>query len=868
MKKKIVKIAIPFLFILMIILLGNKVQAASLEKTSVDLYVIDSDQKEAYKIDIPSNLLKTYQIKVNGTNETPKYTVTEGTSYIKVSNTGLIEPATSNVYNISTGTSSNRYITGTSKINVILSNQTLQLTVNVKSYPEYYAQKQAEKWVKENITSSMTNYEKLDKITAHVAHDYGYSYKYSSWVSMILAEEGDCWASTSTIIKLCDLVGIKAKARPASRDSGAGSGHENAVALIDGVVYECEAGYYEDKPRYYYVRKKDPPYTYYIGSDNNVTITQYDGFDENVVVPSTINGHTVTTIGDSAFTYAVTRPKKVTLPNTITTIKNSAFGGCGGISVNIPSSVTTIDGAPFPSCGNATIDLSKNKNFIIENNVLYSKDKTQLIEVLDTYNSESFTVPSTVKTIGNNAFYWNDTIKNVVLPNGVETIGKEAFYYSKITGITIPSTVKSIGKNAFGLAYSLTSVIIENGITTLPEGLFIRCSKLQTIQIPKSVTSIGKDALASTSSNLKIYGTSGSYAQTYAKDNSITFVAGTANEIIKDMITIQNGETIRYTGKLIKPKVTINFAGKNLTQGTDFTVTYDNNSINVGTYNVTVKGKGNYKGEVSVSYNIRNAVTEFDFTCSNTYVGTALKPVVTKNNTPYEPRFYYNKVGESYYTSVAPSEIGEYIVRGYISGNNYEYKSVEKKVKITKSDLPFVDIGMNNWFHDPVKYVYQKRLMTGLDSTHFGPYKELSRGMLVTILWRMEGEPKTSLNKFSDVKSGDWYFTAVNWAASKGIVHGYNTGKFGPKDNITREQLAAILMNYAKYKGKNVSARANTSKFTDFNKTSSVFKDAVSWCIANKIISGKENGTKIDPKGTATRAEAASMIMKYCLNVK
>ena len=75
-------------------------------------------------------------------------------------------------------------------------------------------------------------------------------------------------------------------------------------------------------------------------------------------------------------------------------------------------------------------------------------------------------------------------------------------------------------------------------------------------------------------------------------------------------------------------------------------------------------------------------------------------------------------------------------------------------------------------------------------------------------------------------------------------------------------------MNYAKYKGKNVSARANVNQFNDFNKTSSAFKDAVSWCVANKIISGKENGTKVDSKGTASRAEAASMLMSYCLNVK
>ena len=198
----------------------------------------------------------------------------------------------------------------------------------------------------------------------------------------------------------------------------------------------------------------------------------------------------------------------------------------------------------------------------------------------------------------------------------------------------------------------------------------------------------------------------------------------------------------------------------------------------------------------------------------------------------------------------------------------YGYKNSKAEDYTNFVPLVFVDVSINNWFFDSVIYSYDNGIILGIDKTHFGPYQNLSRGMFVTMLWRMEGSPTTSANKFSDIKSSDWYYRAVNWAASKGIVHGYNTGKFGPKDNITREQLAAILMNYAKYKGKNITSRANTSKFTDFNKTSSVFKDAVSWCVANKIISGKENGTKIDPKGTATRAEAASMIMSYCLNVK
>ena len=188
-----------------------------------------------------------------------------------------------------------------------------------------------------------------------------------------------------------------------------------------------------------------------------------------------------------------------------------------------------------------------------------------------------------------------------------------------------------------------------------------------------------------------------------------------------------------------------------------------------------------------------------------------------------------------------------------------------KKYNISfKPIINFNDVNYTSWYYKAVKFTFDNGLIKGLDSTHFGPYQKLSRAMLVTIIWRMEGEPQTNSDRFPDVKSSDWYFQAVNWAESNGIVNGYLTGKFGPKDDITREQLAAILMNYARYKGIDLDARGNTDKFIDFDNTGKYFKDAVSWCVANKIISGKENGTKIDPKGNASRAEVAAMIQNYC----
>lgn len=192
----------------------------------------------------------------------------------------------------------------------------------------------------------------------------------------------------------------------------------------------------------------------------------------------------------------------------------------------------------------------------------------------------------------------------------------------------------------------------------------------------------------------------------------------------------------------------------------------------------------------------------------------------------------------------------------------------KKAVNVAYSNLKieniFSDVKTSDWYYDSVKYAFATGMIYGNTDTTFNPKGNLTRGMLVTILHRMEGFPAGNGKNFSDVKQGQYYYNAVRWAAGAKVVNGYENGKFGPNDNITREQLAAILMNYAQYKGKNVSARADLNKFADNKKISSYFRNSVSWAVANKIISGKDNGKNIDPKGTATRAEVAAMLSNYC----
>lgn len=186
-----------------------------------------------------------------------------------------------------------------------------------------------------------------------------------------------------------------------------------------------------------------------------------------------------------------------------------------------------------------------------------------------------------------------------------------------------------------------------------------------------------------------------------------------------------------------------------------------------------------------------------------------------------------------------------------------------------QNELPFIDIDANEWYYSAVKYCYNKKIILGTTENTYEPNSNITRGMLVTILWRMENAPvlKTVSKKFPDVASGEWYYNAVNWAASKEIVSGFSDGRFKPNDSITREQLAVIVRNYSLYKGKDITQKANLDKYSDKDKISSWAESAVSWSVATAILSGK-NETTLAPKDTATRAEASTILWRYLINSK
>lgn len=183
--------------------------------------------------------------------------------------------------------------------------------------------------------------------------------------------------------------------------------------------------------------------------------------------------------------------------------------------------------------------------------------------------------------------------------------------------------------------------------------------------------------------------------------------------------------------------------------------------------------------------------------------------------------------------------------------------------RFSGSGLPFADVPSGSWYYDDVAYVYDTGLMTGLTATTFGPNLSTTRGMIVTILWRMENEPAAKHGcPFADVRRGSYYEQAIAWASENGIVTGFDASTFAPDRAITREQLAAILFRFAAYRGMDaVTLRENLSSFQDQAAISAYAVSALNWAVGEGLMQG--TGDKLEPTGSATRAQVAAMLRRF-----
>lgn len=193
---------------------------------------------------------------------------------------------------------------------------------------------------------------------------------------------------------------------------------------------------------------------------------------------------------------------------------------------------------------------------------------------------------------------------------------------------------------------------------------------------------------------------------------------------------------------------------------------------------------------------------------------------------------------------------------------------VEVQAAFKPAAFPFADVSESDWFYGSVKYVYENGMMNGTGYTTFSPYLNTSRGMIMTVLYRLEGSPAVSGGSgFTDVAAGQYYTDAITWGSAHGIVLGYENNRFGPDDDVTREQLAAILYRYAQYKGYDVTAGGSgvITGYEDAETVSSYAVTPMKWAVGTGVINGSEN--RLLPRNMATRGEAAAMFMRFCRKV-
>ena len=323
-----------------------------------------------------------------------------------------------------------------------------------------------------------------------------------------------------------------------------------------------------------------------------------------------------------------------------------------------------------------------------------------------------------------------------------------------------------------------------------------------------------------------------------------------------DNLTLNAGESVTLT---IQPK-------DKLPRGSyseQITITGDNNVSETLTATFTVKEppySGKYSYEVFTSVGDNGAISVDRYATEGDKVTIDVTPdqaykldelVVTANGKDVE----LTANSDGTYTFTMPS--ADVRITATFAEDPDWTEPEEPATDV--SDL-FIDIAPDAWYKDAVQYAYDNGLMTGVSATEFAPEQTTTRAMIVSILARLENVTTAEAAGFADVDDNEWYATAVNWAASVGVVNGYEDNTFKPNTAITREQLAAILMNYAAYKGEDVSNRADLTSYTD--QPSTWAEEAISWSVAEGLLTGVTADT-LQPQGAATRAQVAAILQRF-----
>ena len=597
---------------------------------------------------------------------------------------------------------------------------------------------------------------------------------------------------------------------------------------------------------------------------DGVTSIGYKAFDDCTSLTSVTIPDSVTSIGYKAFDDC-TSLTSVTIPDSVTSIGDSAFSGCTSLtSVTIPDSVTSIGDWAFSYCTSLTSVTLPDSVTSIGYEAFFNCTSLTSVTIPDGVTSigedafrnctslTSVTIPDSVTRIGERAFYYCTSLTSVTIPDSVTSIGEFAFSgCTSLTSVTIPDSVTSIGGWAFYKCTSLTSVTIPDSVTSIGNGAFEGCTSLTSVTIPDSVTSIGEDTFRNCTS-----------LKSVTIPDSVTSIGDSAFCNCKSLTSVTIPDSVTRIGKQAFDYCTsltdVYYAGSEAqwkaisisSAGNGYLFTA-NIHYNYGSHTHS------YKDVVTAPTCTEKGYTTHTCACGDSYVDTYTDALghawdsgkVTKPATETEDgvkTFTCTRCGETK-TEVIPAT---------------------GVMDVTKM---FTDVS-HSWADDGIQYCVTHQLMSGIGNDLFGPKLTTTRAQIVQILYNLEGEPKvTGKTPFTDLTQ-DWYQDAILWAYQTGVVAGTSSTTFEPDRPVTREQIAVILMEYVTrvLKLERTWTPADLSDFPDAGSVSDWAKDAMADAVGLGLISGASNGgqTYLEPQGSATREQVATILMEFCKNVK
>ena len=335
-----------------------------------------------------------------------------------------------------------------------------------------------------------------------------------------------------------------------------------------------------------------------------------------------------------------------------------------------------------------------------------------------------------------------------------------------------------------------------------------------------------------------------------AKGDEITIDMGDETKVPAEIFESLAGKDVEISFDLGDIQWSVN--GADIPTDTDFTDL--DLGASLGTSGIPVNVINTITGEVGTVQITLAHNGEFGFTM------TLTAPLGKENAGYWANLYHYDEDAEALnFEAAAKIDEDGSVTIPFSHASQYAIViDTHSHAAVDVSDL-FIDIAPNAWYKDAIQYAYDNGLMTGVSATEFAPEQTTTRAMIVSILARLENVTTAQAAGFADVDD-EWYATAVNWAANVGVVNGYEDNTFRPNTAITREQLAAILMNYAAYKGEDVSNRADLTSYTD--QPSTWAEEAMSWAVAEGLISGVTADT-LQPQGAATRAQVAAILQRF-----